>query len=161
MDVIGGMSYRLSYSLSYGVLGMMETRSVTVRLPVELVDALEVSARAAGRTLSTEVRVRLSRSLKLGVEKVEAADGLGSPSEPVQAVGGAPDELQAADVVHKREASAKIGMRAAEAALAARPGLAQTVIGRHRHLGNPLLPTVGLPVAGEAAGFNLKEGKKK
>jgi hypothetical protein len=155
------MSYRLSYSLSYGVLGMMETRSVTVRLPIDLVDALEVSARAVGRTLSTEVRVRLSRSLKrvdAGGEESEP-DGLGSSPHPVPAEGG--PSGQAADVVHKREASAKVGIRAAEAALAARPGLAQTVIGRHRHLGNPLLPTVGLPVAGEAAGFNLKEGKKK
>lgn len=116
----------------------MENKLFNFRLSIELMEAVKAKA---GKTSMTDVITSL------------LSDWLAGPVAPLTT---SPNpriaELEAENARLRRDQQTAV----AKAALS--PGQAETVVGRHRHLGNPLQPTTGLPVGGMAIGFNLKGG---
>lgn len=112
------------------------TKPVAVRLPVDLVE---------WATTQGDLKVVIARALRALKEGHSAPPPAAGPDPRIA-------ELEAENARLRRDQQTAV----AKAALS--PGQAETVVGRHRHLGNPLQPTTGLPVGGMAIGFNLKGG---
>ena len=118
---------------------MSETKLFNFRLSIELMDAVKAKA---GKTSMTDVVTSLLADWLAGGNRATEADPRIT-------------ELEAENARLRRDGQ----MATAKASLS--PKQAETIVGRHQHLGSPLLPTTGLAVEGMAHGFNLKGNGRK
>ena len=132
---------------------MSELVTVTLKMTTELRDRLKARATAEGASVSALLIAGAGGLL----------DGWPGVAETYQAT---TQRLEAEvatltkDRDQWRDRAKAIVSAGAGAPVPRLDAVATKTIGRHRHLGNPLQPTTGLPVGGMAVGFNLKGGQK-